>query len=90
MIICNDISSFITCFYRHSDATGPHCTRTHLWTWKLGDRGTECLHAILRYLGVVWDGLNQHCTIIFGPILKIPIFTGVNVMDVWMFDFILI
>ena len=63
-----DITCFIIYFYRHSDATGPHHTSTHQWTWKLGDRGTEHLQCVLRYLGVLWEGTSLHIFNGFGPI----------------------
>ena len=58
--------------------------------WKLGDRGSEHLHGILRYLGVIWERTDLYIFSSFGPILHKPILTCVNVMDVLMFDFTLI
>ena len=52
-----------------------------------GTGALNVLQCILRYSGVVWDRLDLHCFITFKPILEKPIFTCVNVMDVWMFDF---
>ena len=56
-----------------------------------GNWGTGALNvcSILRYLGVLWEGISLHIFNGFGSIQQYPIKIGVNVMDVWMFDFTL-